>query len=601
MSRAVVRLLASSPTTSRQTSCALVCFLHSGQTGRPMLPPTPPLRASMMRVLLCALTALLLMLAAVAPTTATRRDPDIIVVGGGTAGCAIAARLCAALPSLRVVLLERGAPRNATEEFLVRSPRQPLSSWELPSLLEAFLTAEEKTLGGRRIRMMMGATLGGGSAVNIGQWTEPLDGAVGSWGVDGLSDSLARRFFRRAARQIGVAVPRKELRQEYTDDWLAAAARAGLPTISDAGWPQADHGAWVHRLAVDAAGRRRDACTAYVGPALRGACARNLQVRQGVTVSKFLWDDNMASIEMEARGRRRLRKVTGVVYVASTDRSAARKRTLRARRAVISTAGAVGSPALLQRSGIGPPTVLRRAGVTPRVDLPVGMRFTTRPLVSITHRYSGVPLAVENNASALADPAARQRWEAGRGGVYGVAAFAGLGRVSDRDGGYISATFTTNAAPGAPLFRTYCMTNTASTGRLSVADDIPFTPPTVETNLLSERGEVATMLACLRRVSAVGDAFAPAFAMREIEPGQRPLDEAYVRGSAGSSAHVVGGCSVGTVLDGQLRVRGFHNLYVVDSSAIPTIPPSAGTMASVYMLAEFAAARLARVFRPRGG
>ncbi|GAB0491003.1 hypothetical protein MMPV_002246 [Pyropia vietnamensis] len=547
-----------------------------------------------------ALSALLLLLVATAPTAAARRDPDIVIIGGGTAGCVLAARLCAALPSQRVVLLERSAPRNETEEFLVRSPRLALSSWELPSLLDAFLTAPEKTLGGRRIRLMTGATLGGGSAVNIGQWTEPLDGTVGGWGVDGLSDAVARRLYRRAAKQVGVAVPRPELRQEYTDEWLAAAARAGLPTISDIGWPQPDHGAWVHRLTVDTAGRRRDACRAYVGPALRGACARNLQVRQGVTVSKLLWDDDPASGGMVAGRRRRPRKVSGVAYVASTDRSAARVRTLRARRAVISTAGAVGSPALLQRSGIGPPAVLRRAGVTPRVDLPVGKRFTTRPLVGITHRYSGVPLAVENNASVLADPAARQRWDTGRGGVYGVAAFAGLGRVSDRDGGYISATFTTDAEPGAPLFRAYCMTNTASAGRLSVADANPFTPPVVETNLLSKRGEIATMLACLRRVSAMGDSFAPVFAMRETEPGRRPLDEKYVRGSAGSSGHIVGGCQVGTVLDGRLRVRGFDNLYVVDSSAIPSIPPSAGSMASVYMLAEFAAARLARVFRLGG-
>lgn len=565
-----------------------------------------PLGALPLRLLVALLV--LLAAAAAAPTAAAaRRDADIVLVGGGTAGCALAARLCAALPSRRVVLLERGPPRNGTEEFLVRSPRQALAPWALPPLLEAFPTAAEPSLGGRRIRLMVGASLGGGSAVNIGQWTVPLDGTVGRWGVDGLDEAAARRHYRRAARQVGVAVPRRGLWQQYADDWLAAAERAGLPSVSEAGWPQPDRGAWVHRLTVDAAGRRRDACSAYVTPALGGACAHNLRVVQGVAVTKVLWDDDRAAGGAPRRpaagGRRR---VTGVAYVMSTDRDAARPRvrSLRARLAVISTAGAVGSPALLQRSGIGPPAVLRRAGVPPRVDLPVGEQFATRPLVGVTHSYAGgtARLAVENNGSVVASAAARRAWEAGRGGVLGVAAFAGLGRVPDGDGGYVSATFTVDPGPGDRRFRTYCMTNTASSGQLAVVDGSPFTPPTVITNLLGGgAAEVTTMLSCLRRVAAVGDAFAPRFAMRQTEPEPgRPLDEAYVRDLAGSSAHFVGGAPVGAVLDGRLRVRGFHNLYVVDSSAIPSIPPSAGTMASVYMLAEHMAGRLARVFRPVG-
>lgn len=544
------------------------------------------------------LLPLLLVVAAAAPAAATRgRDADVVIVGGGTAGCTLAARLCTALPSLRIVLLERGARRNATEEFLVRSPRQAIASWALPSLVEAFPTAPERHLGGRRVEIIVGATLGGGSAVNIGQWTQPLAGAVSAWGVAGLDDAAAARHFRRAARQLRVAVPPAGLRQAYAAEWLAAAARAGLPPVSDdAAGGQPDRGAWLHRLTADAAGRRRDACTAYVAPALRGACGHNLRVAQEVTVTKLTWDDG------DGGGRRRrrhaARRVTGVAYVDSADRAAARPQTLRARVAVVSTAGATGSPKLLQLSGVGPRDALRRAGVTPRVDLPVGVGFQTRPLLGINYEYDGVPLAVENNATVLASRSARRRWEAGRGGVLGVAAQAALARVPDGDGGYVSATFTPAAAAGEPTLSSFCMTNPSSSGRLVVASADPFATPVVETNLLGDGREVRTLLACLRRMVAVGKAFPRAFGLRETAPGPaRRLDEAYVRGGAGISGHMVGGCPVGGVLDGRLRVRGFRNLYVVDSSAIPSIPPSAGSMASVYVLAEFAAAGLVRAFR----
>lgn len=565
-----------------------------------------------MRAPVGALGASLLLLlaaaaAAAAPAAASARRPpddaDIVIVGGGTAGCALAARLCAALPARRVVLLERGGRRNATEEFLVRSPRQAVAAWAVPSLLETFPSAPERALGGRRVQLATGATLGGGSAVNIGQWSVPLAGTVDGWGIPGLGDTAARRYFRRAARQLRVAVPRGGLRQAYVDDWLAAAARAGVPPVDDTVWPPPDRGSWVHRLTVDRAGRRRDACTAYVAPALKGACAANLRVHQGVTVTKVLWEDDdgarAAGPTTAADGRRRRRgtRVAGVAYVASADGDAGRVRTLRARQAVISAAGAVGSPKLLQLSGIGRRRALRRAGVTPRVDLPVGERFQTRPFLGVVSEYAGVPLAAGNNASVVAAPATRRRWEAGRGGVLGVAAHAGLLRVPDGAGGYVTASFTPDAVPGEPVFGAYCMTNPSSTGRLTLADASPFSAPVVETRSLGEGHEVATLLACLRRMAAVAAAFPPAFRMRQTVPRRGRLDEAYVRASSEVSGHLVGGCQVGAVVDGGFRVKGFRNLYVVDSSAIPSIPLSAGTMASVYMLAEFAAEKLIRVFR----
>jgi len=548
-----------------------------------------------------AATALLLTSAACAalPAAASSPTADFVIVGGCTAGCTLATRLCTALPRARVVLLERGSPRNGSEQFLVRAARLSTATWPVPSLSEIILSAPARGLGGRTVRLLSGATLGGTSAINPGQWTTPPAAAVAAWGVTGLNASTAGAYYARAAAVLGVAVPPPPLRQVYTEEWLDAAGAAGLPRVDEAApGPTPRRGAWIHRLAVDRAGRRVDACAGYLAPALAGACADNLELLQGVTVTKVLLKTPRGCL---AGGGCHQPVAVGVQYVASADRGAGRAAattTLRARRAVISAAGPYGSPKLLLLSGIGPPAALRAAGVTPTVSLPaVGARMQTRPYAEATATYSGVPLAPANNASLLADPATLAQWRAGRGGVLGVAAAAALGRQTDGLGAYIEATFTPwRSTPGRREYVSACLSNPSATGRLTLSGADPFAQPVVQTNLLGgAAAEVSTVVACLRRLRAITQSFPRAWGMREVEPPapSRRLDAAHARATTLGAQHMVGGCAVGAVLNGRLRVRGVARLHVVDASAIPSMTPSAGPMASVYMLAEWAAERLA--------
>lgn len=87
-----------------------------------------------------------------------------------------------------------------------------------------------------------------------------------------------------AVRALGVAPPAGP-RYKYLGACLAASRRAGLPTAVDTTGGRVAAGAWRNRLAVSRSGRRVDACTAVVAPALRGACATRLRVRSGVTVT----------------------------------------------------------------------------------------------------------------------------------------------------------------------------------------------------------------------------------------------------------------------------------------------------------------------------
>ena len=112
---------------------------------------------------------------------------DYVIIGGGTAGSAVAARLCEALPEATVVVLERGAPRTAEEDLFVESPRLTFDSWAVPGVTEVWLSEpNEATLPpGQQYAVLTGKTLGGTSAINAAQWAKPPLASVAAWGFEG--------------------------------------------------------------------------------------------------------------------------------------------------------------------------------------------------------------------------------------------------------------------------------------------------------------------------------------------------------------------------------------------------------------------------------
>ena len=288
---------------------------------------------------------------------------DYVVVGGGTAGCALVARLCTQLPHRTFALLERGMPRDGTDEHLVRSVWQTWTAWATPSVTESWLSAPNPGLLNNSVPVLSGNTLGGSSSINAAQWTRPAGSVPASWGVDGLTAEVADRMFARSRAQLRVDVPPLELQQTYTREILAAAAATGIMELDDPAGASQDS-IWANRLYSDPGGRRRDSFTAYLSPLLGpgGACADNVRLIQGATVSKVV-----------TRGSR----AVAVEYLATGDRDAAAgerasARTIAARREVISSAGPYHSPKLLQLSGIGPAALLKERGVPLVADLPVG-------------------------------------------------------------------------------------------------------------------------------------------------------------------------------------------------------------------------------------
>eukprot|EP00178_Gracilaria_changii_P006436 TRINITY_DN210_c0_g5_i1.p1 TRINITY_DN210_c0_g5~~TRINITY_DN210_c0_g5_i1.p1 ORF type:complete len:536 (-),score=124.61 TRINITY_DN210_c0_g5_i1:276-1883(-) len=528
------------------------------------------------------LALLLLHLLLALPLAHASSRAHILIVGAGTAGCPLAARLCAALPDKRITLLERAAPRSAHAQFIVSAPRMLYSTWTSDELLERFDSLVNPALN-RSHQVLTGATLGGTSTVSGMQWTVPLNGSVDRWHIAGLHTASAVPYFQRAYRALSVSRAAQPLR--YAADYVAAAQRAGfeLSTHHLDGLPRS---VWHNRLTIDRQLHRVDACSAYLPRALSGACAHNLRLVQNVTATRLLF----------ARAAGRLRAV-GVRALQKLPDNRTRERVFVGSEQIILSAGPYGSAKLLQLSGIGPRQVLQRANVSVRLELPVGQQTQCRASIGISSVYHGVANEPVNNFSLVNDAQQRARWERGEHSVLGTPVSAANGRVAQH--GYFGASFVP-FWPDVPELYSYCHANAHARGFMHIRDNDPLSAPLVQNNLLGTEADWHHVRQCLAALMRIHRSFPARFNMSLSEPRDARVSDEWIRGKVNTGAHFVGACAVGDVLDERLRVKGVQALRVIDSSVMRELPTSAGPMASVVMIAEYMSELIANECREHG-
>ena len=515
---------------------------------------------------------------------------DYIIAGAGPAGCVMAARLSED-PDVTVTLLEAG---GSDRHPLLHVPAgfarmtKGIASW-------GWSTVPQKHLNGRVLSYTQAKVLGGGSSINAQIYTRGHPADYDGWsrdGCDGWSYREVLPYFKRAegnqrldddyhARSgpLGVSDPVAPL--PICEAWFEAAGALGIPFNPDFNGARQE-GVGYYQLTQRNA-RRSSAATAYLGAARRRP---NLAVRTDVRVLRVV---------VEAR------RAVGVEVAAGGGGVEA----IRADREVIVSCGAIGSPALLLRSGVGPADHLKRIGVPVVHDLPgVGSNlqdhlnlFTvcectgdhTYDAWAKPHRaaWAGLRYALFRNG-----PAASSLFETG--GFWRVG--PGTGRPDVQFhlglGSGIEAGVVRLARAGVTLNSAYLRPESRGSVRLASPD--PTDAPLIDPNYWAEPNDRVIGFRGLRlaREMMRQDALKP-FVAREALPGPEVDGEAalfdYACANAKTDYHPVGTCRMGNdamaVVDVDLRVRGIEGLRVADSSVMPRVP-SSNTNAPTIMVGE---------------
>lgn len=517
---------------------------------------------------------------------------DYIIVGAGPAGCVLANRLSED-PALKVLLLEAGgADRNPLFHMPAGFARMTkgLASW-------GWETVPQRHMKGRVLRYTQAKVIGGGSSINAQIYTRGNQRDYDAWEKEeklagwGYRDVLP--YFKRAEDNqrfandyhgyggpLGVSNPISPL--PVCEAYFKAAQELGLPYNADFnGARQA--GVGYYQLTQRNA-RRSSAATAYLTPV---AARPNLTIRTDAVVLRIAIENGRA------------------VGVEAAARSGGAVEVLNAEREVLVSAGAIGSPRLLQQSGIGPAEELRKVGVRPVHDLPgVGSNMQDHldlfVISECTGDHSYDKYSKSHHAAWAAlqylmlkkGPVASSLFETGGFWYADPAAVSPDVQFHFGLGSGIEAGVEKLRHSGVTLNSAYLHPRSRGAVRLRSAD--PADAPLIDPNYFSDPHDRDMSLKSLRIARDImrQNALKP-FIQREVLPGAAVQTDAelfdYACRSAKTDHHPVGTCRMGhdemAVVSPDLKLRGIEGLRVCDSSVMPRIP-SCNTNAPTIMIGE---------------
>ena len=543
-------------------------------------------------------------------------DPfDIIIVGAGTAGCLLANRLSAD-PTRRVLLLEAG---GRDDYHWIHIPVGYLYCIGNPRTDWLFKTEPDPGLNGRSLRYPRGKVLGGCSSINgmiymRGQsrdyegWAQTTGDADWRWDAVLPFFKKHEHHWRLAPQSADQALPgfaalhghggewrveRQRLRWEILDAFAAAAQQAGIPATPDF---NGGNNEGVGYFEVNQrAGWRWNTAKAF----LRPTCyARpNFEMWTGCQVQRLLLERQDGAL-----------RCTGVKVRTPQGVEALR---LAPGGQVLLAAGAIGSPQILQLSGLGPGALLQRHGIAVEQDLAgVGANLQDHLQIRAVFKVQGVPTL---------NTLAQSLWGKARIGLEYALRRSGPMSMAPSQLGAFARSTPDKAWPdlqyhvqplsldafGEPLHRfnaftaSVCNLNPSSRGTVEIRSPDPADAPAIAPRYLStdEDRQVAAQSLRLTRHIAAQPALAR-FRPEEFKPGPQYQSDEELARLAGDIAttifHPVGTCRMGraddaqAVVDSRLRVRGVQGLRVVDASVMPTIT-SGNTNSPTLMIAEKAA------------
>jgi len=500
-------------------------------------------------------------------------------------------------PDVRVLLIEAG---GSDRSVFVQMPTALSIPMNMPRFNWGFVSEPEPYMDDRRLDCPRGKVLGGSSSINgmvyvrghacdFEQWEQS---GVSNWGY---RDCLP--YFKRAETWRGAVDEYRggdgplgtcngnEMRNPLYRAFIEAGQQAGYLHTDDYNGHQQEGFGPMHMTVRN--GVRWSTANAYLKPALPRP---NLTLVQNALNEKVLLENGRA---------------VGIVYRKGGQRVRAH-----AAREVILAAGSIGSPSLLQLSGIGPAKTLENAGIAVLHNLP-GVGENLQDHLEVYFQYECTqPISLNAKLNPLAKFLIGARWILFKDGLGATNHFESCAFIRSRAGikwpdvqyHFLPAAmrYDGNAAFSGHGFQVHVGPNKPrSRGRLWVTSADPAHPPRILFNYLQHGDDVEAFRACIRlsREILSQPAMDP-YRGREIQPGKDCVSDAaidaWVRANAESAYHPSCTCKMGSaddplaVLDAECRVLGVQGLRVVDSSIFPTIT-NGNLNAPTIMVAEKAA------------